>query len=422
MHATDSSNALTAPPAKAAAFDVEAIRAQFPALQQQVNGQPLVYLDSAATTQKPEAVIEAISHYYRYDNANVHRAAHTLSARATNAFEESRQLVSDFIGSPATEQVIWVRGVTEAINLVAYSWGRQQLGPGDRVLLSTLEHHSNIVPWQLVCAETGAEVVPIPLDDLGHIDQAAYSKLLDERVKLVAINHVSNALGTVNPVKEMTQLAHDAGALVLIDGAQSIAHWPVDVTELGCDFFCFSGHKLFGPTGIGVLWGKRELLEQMPPFFGGGEMIDQVSFAGTSFNSLPFKFEAGTPHIAGVIGLGAAIRWLNGIDREGAAAHEAKLMAQCHELADTMPGLRRVGPEDAVAVFSFLLEGTHPEDLGTLLDQQGIAIRTGHHCAQPLMHYFELPGTARASFSLYNTPADVEALFNGLKKIKEMFG
>ena len=403
-------------------FDIESVRAQFPALQQEVNGRPLIYLDSAATTQKPKAVIDAITHYYQCDNANVHRAAHALSSRATSAFEASRQLVADFLGSPDPAQVIWVRGVTEAVNLVAYSWGRSNLNAGDRVLVSTLEHHSDIVPWQLVCAERGAEVVAIPVSDEGVIDQAAYDELLDERVKMVAVNHVSNALGTVNPVKEMVAKAKAAGALCMVDGAQAVAHWPLDVTDLGCDFYAFSGHKLFGPTGVGALWGRRKLLEAMPPFFGGGEMIDRVSFDGTTFNTIPFKFEAGTPHIAGVIGLGAAVKWVQSLDRDAAAAHEAQLLAHCDELAQEIPGLRRLGPDtNRIGVFSFLLEGTHPEDLGTLLDQQGIAIRTGHHCAQPLMSRFDIPGSARASFSLYNTMADVEALFTGLRKVQELF-
>jgi len=403
-------------------FDVESVRAQFPALQQEVNGRPLIYLDSAATTQKPKAVIDAITHYYQCDNANVHRAAHALSSRSTSAFEASRQLVADFLGSPDPAQVIWVRGVTEAVNLVAYSWGRSNLNAGDRILVSTLEHHSDIVPWQLVCAERGAEVVAIPVSDEGVIDQAAYDELLDERVKMVAVNHVSNALGTVNPVKKMVTKAKAAGALCMVDGAQAVAHWPLDVIDLGCDFYAFSGHKLFGPTGIGALWGRRKLLEAMPPFFGGGEMIDRVSFDGTTFNTIPFKFEAGTPHIAGVIGLGAAVKWVQSLDRDAAAAHEAQLLAHCDELAQEIPGLRRLGPDtNRIGVFSFLLEGTHPEDLGTLLDQQGIAIRTGHHCAQPLMSRFDIPGSARASFSLYNTMADVEALFTGLRKVQELF-
>ena len=403
-------------------FNVEEIRAQFPALNQEVNGRPLVYLDSAATTQKPQAVIDAIVHYYQHDNANVHRAAHALSGRATLAFEGSRKLVAEFLGCPNPVQIIWVRGVTEAINLVANSWGRCNLDAGDRVLVSGMEHHSDIVPWQLICAERGAEVIPIPVTDGGEIDLEALDSLLDERVKMVAVNHVSNALGTINPVQEIAAKAHSVGALCMVDGAQAIAHWPLDVQKLGCDFYAFSGHKLFGPTGIGVLWGRESLLESMPPFLGGGEMIDRVSFDGTTFNRIPFKFEAGTPNIAGVIGLGAAVRWVQGLDREASDKHEQLLLRRCDELAELVRGLRRVGPErNRVGVFSFLLEGTHPEDLGTLLDQQGIAIRTGHHCAQPLMSRFEVPGTARASFSLYNTLDDVETLFAGIRKIQELF-
>ena len=403
-------------------FNVEEIRAQFPALKQEVNGRPLVYLDSAATTQKPQAVIDSIVHYYQHDNANVHRAAHTLSGRATFAFEESRTLVAEFLGCPNPAQIIWVRGVTEAINLVAFSWGRSNLGAGDKVLVSGMEHHSDIVPWQLICGERGAHVIPIPVTDDGEIDLEALDSLLDERVKMVAVNHVSNALGTINPVQAIAAKAHSVGALCMVDGAQAIAHWPLDVQQLGCDFYAFSGHKLFGPTGIGVLWGREALLEAMPPFLGGGEMIDRVSFDGTTFNRLPFKFEAGTPNIGGVIGLGAAVRWVQGLDREAAEEHEQLLLRRCDELAQSVRGLRRLGPErNRVGVFSFLLEGTHPEDLGTLLDQQGIAIRTGHHCAQPLMSRFEVPGTARASFSLYNTLDEVEALFAGLAKIQEFF-
>jgi len=404
-------------------FDVQQVRADFPILQQQVNGHPLVYLDNAATTQKPESVINAISDYYRNDNANVHRGAHTLSERATAAFEDARGLVAQFLNSASEREIIWVRGVTEAINLVASSWGGDNLQPGDRVLVSTLEHHADIVPWQMICARQGAELVPIPVQDNGELDQAAYRDLLDERVKLVAVNHVSNAVGTINPVQQMAADAHAAGALILVDGAQSVAHWPVDVQALDCDFYTFSGHKLFGPTGIGVLWGKESLLEAMPPFLGGGEMIETVSFAGTTYNQLPFKFEAGTPDIAGAIGLAAAIRYVNGLDRAGAAAHEDRLLQYCLELAADFPGLRQVGgAKDSVGIFSFLLEGTHPSDLGMLLDQQGIAIRTGHHCAQPLMSRFDIPGSARASFSIYNTQEEVDLLFAGLKKAKALFG
>ena len=414
---------MTAPgPAAIPAFDAARVRRDFPILGQQVNGQPLVYLDNAATTQKPDSVIEAIDSYYRCDNANVHRGVHTLSDRATQRFEQARQSVADFIGSPATSQVIWTSGTTAAINLVAYSWGHSRLRSGDRILVSWLEHHSNIVPWQLVAAATGAEVVPVPVTDAGEIDLSALDTLLDERVKLVAVNHVSNALGTVNPVREIARRAHAAGALVLVDGAQSVAHWPVDVAALDCDFYTFSGHKLFGPTGIGVLWGREALLDAMPPFLGGGEMIEQVAFPASTFNSLPFKFEAGTPNIAGAIGLGAAVEYLAGIDRQGAAAHEAALLQRTLELAEQVQGLRRIGhPRHAAGIFSFLLEGMHPSDLGMLLDQQGIAVRTGHHCAQPLMARFGIPGTVRASYSIYNTQEDVSRLFEGIHKAQRLF-
>ena len=409
-------------PAAIPAFDAARVRRDFPILGQQVNGQPLVYLDNAATTQKPDSVIEAIDSYYRCDNANVHRGVHTLSDRATQRFEQARQSVADFIGSPATSQVIWTSGTTAAINLVAYSWGHSRLRSGDRILVSWLEHHSNIVPWQLVAAATGAEVVPVPVTDAGEIDLSALDTLLDERVKLVAVNHVSNALGTVNPVREIARRAHAAGALVLVDGAQSVAHWPVDVAALDCDFYTFSGHKLFGPTGIGVLWGREALLDAMPPFLGGGEMIEQVAFPASTFNSLPFKFEAGTPNIAGAIGLGAAVEYLAGIDRQGAAAHEAALLQRTLELAEQVQGLRRIGhPRHAAGIFSFLLEGMHPSDLGMLLDQQGIAVRTGHHCAQPLMARFGIPGTVRASYSIYNTQEDVSRLFEGIHKAQRLF-
>ena len=409
-------------PSVVATFDAQRVRQDFPILEQEVNGRPLVYLDNAATTQKPSSVIDAIVNYYRRDNANVHRGVHTLSDRATQGFEQARQTVADFIASPKTSQVIWTSGTTAAINLVAYSWGHSQLRAGDRVLVSWLEHHSNIVPWQLVAAATGAEVVPIPVTDAGEIDLDALDTLLDGRVKMVAINHVSNALGTVNPVQEIARRARAAGALVLVDGAQSVAHWPVDVPALGCDFYVFSGHKLFGPTGIGVLWGREELLEAMPPFLGGGEMIEQVAFPTTSFSGLPFKFEAGTPNIAGAIGLAAAVDYLAGLDREGAAAHEEALLQRTLALAEEVPGLRRIGkPDHAAGIFSFLLEGCHPSDLGMLLDQQGIAVRTGHHCAQPLMARFGIPGTVRASYSIYNTQEDVTRLFEGIRKAQRLF-
>ncbi len=407
--------------AVAGGFDVERVRADFPILQQQINGHPLVYLDNAATTQKPRAVIDAISDYYCYDNSNVHRGAHTLSDRATAKFEAARQKVADFVNAETSAQIIWTRGTTEAINLVAASWGGANLKAGDRVLVSAMEHHSNIVPWQLVAEKTGAQVDVIPVDESGTLDLKAFALMLDHRVRLVSVNHVSNALGTINPVAEMIALAHDAGALVLVDGAQAIGHWAVDVQALDCDFYTFSGHKLFGPTGIGVLYGRRELLDAMPPYQGGGEMIETVSFTGTTYNQLPYKFEAGTPDIAGVIGLGAAIDYINALDRRAAAAHEDALLAYARDRALQVPGLRLVGTAtNKVAVLSFVLEGVHPSDLGMLMDQQGIAVRTGHHCAQPLMDQFQVPGTVRASFTIYNTFEDVDRLFAALDKARGM--
>lgn len=402
-------------------FDVERVRADFPILQQQVNGHPLVYLDNAATTQKPRAVIDAISDYYCHDNSNVHRGAHALSDRATAKFEAARQKVADFIHADTSAQIIWTRGATEAINLVAASWGGANLKAGDRILVSAMEHHSNIVPWQIIAEKTGAQVEVIPVDDTGTLDVNAFAMMLDHRVRMVSVNHVSNALGSINPVADMIRLAHEAGALVLVDGAQAIAHWPIDVQALNCDFYTFSGHKLFGPTGIGVLYGRRELLDAMPPYQGGGEMIETVSFSGTTYNQLPYKFEAGTPDIAGAIGLGAAIDYVNALDRTAAAAHEDALLAYARDRALQVPGLRLIGiAVNKVAVLSFVLEGAHPSDIGMLMDQQGIAVRTGHHCAQPLMDQYQLPGTVRASFSIYNTFEDVDRLFAALDKARGM--
>ncbi len=406
--------------AKPLPFDAERVRADFPILHQDVNGHPLVYLDNAATTQKPRAVIQALVDYYEQDNSNVHRGAHALADRATQKFEAARVKVAEFINAAEARQVIWTRGTTESINLVAASWGRANLQAGDRVLVSAMEHHSNIVPWQLVAAEKGASVEPIPVDANGTLDLAALEAMLDDRVKLVACGHVSNALGTVNPVADVVRLAHAAGALVLIDGAQAVSHWPVDVQALDCDFYAFSAHKLFGPTGLGVLYGKRELLEAMPPYQGGGEMIETVSFAGTTFNQLPYKFEAGTPDIAGVIAFGAAIDYLNQLDRAGAAAHEQALLAYAEERARATPGIRLVGTSaHKTSVMSFLLEGAHPNDVGMLLDQQGVAVRTGNHCAQPIMEQFGIPGTVRASLAFYNTRADIDRLFEALEKVRQ---
>lgn len=398
------------------------LRGQFPALAQEVNGHPLVYLDNAATTQKPQAVLDAINHYYRADNANVHRAAHALSDRATRAFEDARETVARFINAPRSHEVIWTRGTTEAINLVAQSWGMSELRAGDEIVLSTLEHHANIVPWQLVAQRTGAVIRVIPLDERGDLDIAAYLALLGPRTRLVSVAHVSNALGTVNPVKEMVAAAKAVGALSLIDGAQAVAHLVVDVQAIGCDFYAFSGHKLYGPTGIGVLWGRTELLERIPPWQAGGEMIDRVSFSGTTFNTLPFKFEAGTPHIAGAIGLAAAIGFVMEQDKDSLASHEAALTDYLVAGLQQVPGLRLVGePGQRAGAISFLLEDIHPQDAATLLDMQGIALRVGHHCAMPLMESLGIGGTMRASLACYNNRDDVDALLAALHKLRDFF-
>lgn len=398
------------------------LRGQFPALAQEVNGHPLVYLDNAATTQKPQAVLDAINHYYRTDNANVHRAAHALSGRATRAFEDARETVARFINAPRSHEVIWTRGTTEAINLVAQSWGMSELRAGDEIVLSTLEHHANIVPWQLVAQRTGAVIRVIPLDERGDLDIAAYLALLGPRTRLVSVAHVSNALGTVNPVKEMVAAAKAVGALSLIDGAQAVAHLVVDVQAIGCDFYAFSGHKLYGPTGIGVLWGRTELLERMPPWQAGGEMIDRVSFSGTTFNTLPFKFEAGTPHIAGAIGLAAAIGFVMEQDKDSLASHEAALTDYLVAGLQQVPGLRLVGdPGQRTGAVSFLLDDIHPQDAATLLDMQGIALRVGHHCAMPLMESLGIGGTMRASLACYNNRDDVDALLAALHKLRDFF-
>ncbi|MBL0634228.1 aminotransferase class V-fold PLP-dependent enzyme [Aeromonas dhakensis] len=398
------------------------LRSQFPALAQEVNGHPLVYLDNAATTQKPQAVLDAINHYYRADNANVHRAAHALSGRATRAFEDARETVARFINAPRSHEVIWTRGTTEAINLVAQSWGVSELRAGDEVVLSTLEHHANIIPWQLVAQRTGAVIRVIPLDERGDLDLAAYRAMLGPRTRLVSVAHVSNALGTVNPVKEIVAAAKAAGALTLIDGAQAVAHLEVDVQAIGCDFYAFSGHKLYGPTGIGVLWGRTELLERMPPWQAGGEMIDRVSFSGTTFNTLPFKFEAGTPHIAGAIGLAVAIDFVMEQDWGLLASHEAVLTDHLVAGLRQIPGLHLVGePGQRAGAVSFLLADIHPQDAATLLDMQGIALRVGHHCAMPLMESLGIGGTMRASLACYNNRDDVDALLAALHKLSDFF-
>ncbi|MFM1714197.1 cysteine desulfurase [Aeromonas salmonicida] len=398
------------------------LRSQFPALAQQVNGHPLVYLDNAATTQKPQAVLDAINHYYRADNANVHRAAHALSGRATRAFEAARETIARFINAPHCRGVIWTRGTTEAINLVAQSWGMSELKAGDEIVLSTLEHHANIVPWQLIAQRTGAVVRVIPLNERGDLDMAAYLAMLGPRTRLVSVAHVSNALGTVNPVTQMVAAAKAVGAVTLIDGAQAVAHLEVDVQAIGCDFYAFSGHKLYGPTGIGVLWGRTELLERMPPWQAGGEMIDRVSFSGTTFNTLPFKFEAGTPHIAGAIGLAAAVDFIMQQDRGALAQHEQRLIDYLVAGLRQVPGLRLIGePGQRAGAVSFLLDDIHPQDAATLLDMQGIALRVGHHCAMPLMESLGIGGTMRASLACYNNQDDVDALLATLTRLEDFF-
>lgn len=397
---------------------IERLRGEFPILREQVNGRPLVYLDNAATTQKPESVLQAMDHYYREMNSNVHRAAHELSGRATEAFEQARQTVADFVNAQRHE-ILWTRGTTESINLVAQCYGREQLREGDEVLITAMEHHSNIVPWQFACERTGATLRVAPLLDNGSVDLAAFENMLSERTRIVAITHVSNALGSVNPVADMVHKAKDAGAVTLVDGAQAVAHFGVDVQKLGCDFYAFSGHKVFGPTGIGVLYGREALLEQMPPYQGGGEMIETVTFERSTWAELPFKFEAGTPNTAGAIGLGAALDWLTNQDRKTLAAHEADVLGYATERARATEGLRIIGDAPMkTSVLSFLLDGAHPGDVGTLLDQQGVAVRTGHHCCMPLMERYGIPGTVRAAFSVYNTREEVDALFEGIEKVK----
>ena len=403
-------------------FDLAAVRAQFPALQQRVNDQPLIYLDNAATTQKPLAVLQAMDEYYRRDNANVHRAAHTLSSRATAAFEAARERVRAFLHARHSSEVIWTRGTTEAINLVAFSWGQSNLQPGDEILLSTLEHHANIVPWQQVAARTGAVLRVIPLTASGELDLTAFYALLSPRTRLLAIAQVSNALGTVNPVAELVTAAKRVGAVTLIDGAQAVGHLPIDVQALGCDFYAFSGHKLYGPTGIGVLYGRAELLEQMPPWQTGGEMIQKVSFSGTRFNPPPFRFEAGTPPIAEAIGLAAALDFLAALP-EGWRRHEAALLQRLLDGLQQLPFIQRVGTSSQqVGVVSLRLGDIHPQDAGELLDQMGIAVRVGHHCAMPLMESLGLDGTLRISLALYNSEAEVDALLAALARLPEFLG
>ena len=403
-------------------FDVERVRRDFVILHQKVNGKPLVYLDNAATSQKPESVLRTIDKYYREYNSNIHRGVHYLSERATQAYEQGRQAAQRFIGAGDPSETIFVRGTTEAINLVAQTYGRRHVGAGDEIIISAMEHHSNIVPWQMVCEEKGARLRVIPVNDQGELLLEEYEKLLGPKTKFVSVVHVSNVLGTVNPVRQIIELAHRRGVPVLLDGAQAAPHVKVDVRALDCDFYAFSSHKLYGPTGVGVLYGKSKLLEAMPPYQGGGDMISSVTFEKTIYNKLPHKFEAGTPNIAGAIGLGSAIQYLNQFDWEQVEAHERDMLAYATERVLSVPGVRLIGTaREKTAVLSFVIEGIHPHDVGTILDQEGIAIRTGHHCAQPLMQRFGIPATARASFGLYNTRADVDALVAALHKVLEVF-
>ena len=406
----------------AAGVSIEACRADFPILQQSVNGYPLVYLDSAASSQQPTTVIDAVANYHRHDHANVHRGVHTLSHRATDAYEGARDKVQKFINASNRAEIILTSGTTESINLVAQSFCRPKLGANDKILISHLEHHSNIVPWQLLCEQTGAELVVAPIDESGQLDSAAFTALLDERVRFVAIAHVSNALGSINPVKEIVAQAHALDIPVLLDGAQGVPHMSIDVQDIGCDFYAFSAHKMFGPTGVGVLFGREALLENMPPYQGGGDMILEVSFNGTTYNELPYKFEAGTPNISGVIGLGAAIDYLQSIGMTEVARHETDLLQYLMQELRKVDGVRLIGTaEHKASVQSFMLDDIHPHDLGTILDHQGVAIRTGHHCAMPVMDFFSVPGTARASLALYNNSEDVDHLITALQKAKQIF-
>jgi len=403
-------------------YNVWKVRADFPALHQKVYGRPLVYLDNAATTQKPQAVIDAISRFYSMDCSNIHRGVHLLSERATQAYDAARAAVQRFLNATDPQEIIFVRGATEAINLVAQSYGCVHLRSGDEILISALEHHSNIVPWQMLAGQTGARLRVAPIDDRGEIVLEEFEGLLGPRTRIVAVAHVSNALGTVNPVREIVRMAHRWNAPVLVDGAQSAPHLKVDVRELDCDFYAFSGHKLYGPTGIGVLYGKAALLGAMPPYQGGGDMIRSVSFEKTTYNDLPYKFEAGTPNIAGAIGLGAAIGYLNDLGLEAIAAHEHDLLACATEAVGRIPGVRLVGTaREKAAVLSFVVEGVHPHDVGTILDREGVAVRAGHHCAQPVMDRFGVPATTRASFALYNTREEVDALVRGVERVREIF-
>ena len=403
-------------------FDVDKVRSDFPILRQRVHGRPLVYLDNAATSQKPQVVIDSIGRYYERDNANIHRGVHFLSEHATEEYEAARRTVQSFLNAADASGIIFVRGATEAINLVAQTYGRTNIHAGDEVLITAMEHHSNIVPWQILCEEKGARLRVAPISDSGELLLTDFANLLGPRTKIVAVTHVSNALGTITPVQRVIEMAHRRHIPVLVDGAQAVPHLNVDVQALDCDFYVFSGHKVYGPTGIGVLYGKSALLDAMPPYQGGGDMTSSVTFEKTTYNKLPYKFEAGTPHVAGAIGLGAAIEYVNGLGMDNIAAHEHELLAYATETVSAIPGIRLIGTaKEKAGVLSFLLDSIHPHDIGTILDQEGIAIRTGHHCAQPVMQRFGIAATARASFALYNTREEVDALVEGIQKVREVF-
>jgi len=403
-------------------FNTEQLRREFPALQQEVNNKPLIYFDNAATTQKPKAVIERILQYYSRENSNIHRGAHFLSQQATEAYEDARNTVQLFLNAAFTHEIIFTRGTTESINLVAYSFFKKFIKKGDEILISAMEHHSNIVPWQIACEDYGAVLRIIPMDERGVLDMEAYRSLLSDKTKVVAVTHVSNALGTINPVKEITRLAHEKGAAVLIDGAQAMSHLKVNVQDIDCDFYCFSAHKLYGPMGVGVLYGKEELLNQMPPYQGGGEMIKEVTFEKTTYNELPFKFEAGTPNVGDVLGLEAAIRFVSYLRLDEIAAHEQRLMSYATSQLKTLENIRFIGTApEKTSVISFIFTDIHPYDTGTILDKMGIAVRTGHHCAQPIMDFFGIPGTIRVSLAVYNSRTEIDQLIIALKKVREMF-
>ncbi|HSB08008.1 MAG TPA: cysteine desulfurase [Blastocatellia bacterium] len=408
---------------KAIPFNVRAIRGDFPILKQRVHGKPLAYLDNAATSQKPSAVIEATARYYAEDNSNIHRGVHLLSQRATDQYEAARLKAQRFINAARSEEVIFVRGTTEAINLVASTFGRENVGAEDEVLITEMEHHSNIVPWQILCEEKRARLRVAPINDQGELIIEEFDNLLSERTRIVSLVHISNALGTINPIRRLIESAHRAGAVVLIDGAQAAPHAQIDVQSLGCDFYAFSGHKVYGPTGVGVLYGKASLLDRMPPYHGGGDMIASVTFEKTTYNVLPYKFEAGTPNIAGTIGLGAAIDYVNHIGLENIARYEGELLTYGTETLSRIPGLRLIGTaNEKASILSFVLDGIHPHDVGTVLDREGIAIRTGHHCTMPLMQRLGIPATSRASLAFYNTTEEIDALVKGIQKVKEVLG